>query len=475
MWEQSSITRRKLLGGMTAMAGSSLIPGAYASDPTEESDSGSSSESPRRWCIKNATVLTMEEGKAPLEKADVWVVDGRIEAVGENLDTGDSEIINGDGCIVMPGFVDTHNHMWQTQMRSMFGQSEENLFFPVTHRLAEHFRPADTWVGEYLAAMENVNAGITTSNDFFDNNRSPDHSQAALEALAASPLRARLLLGNESKTPRTQIDLERLRELHDDWERHGEQGRLSLGLAWRLPDNLDDQEAMAMKRREFEAARDMNLPISVHVSGEEHHAMFQRLIDGEFLIPELQVVHATDAREEHLEALDEAGASLALTPITEHRVAYGVTRLSHFKRVTRQGLGIDGNALAGSANMFEVMKHAALTDIAASQEETGVDCRHIVSLATRKGAESIGLGGEVGSIVPGKQADLIMLDTRRVNLGMLPTEPYAFVVFAATPANVTLVSIGGHIAKRGGDLVDLNEEQLVSRIDASLSHLREHL
>ncbi|MFG6667177.1 amidohydrolase family protein [Halomonas sp. HNIBRBA4712] len=476
MRDSLTITRRKLLSGMSVLAGSSLIiPGAYASDTSTESDEETESESPRRWCIKNATVLTMEPGQAPLTKADVWVVDGRIEAVGESLDTGDSEMIDGEGCIVMPGMVDTHNHMWQTQMRGMFGQREGSLFFPVTKELGEHFRPGDTWIGEYLAAMENVNAGVTTSNDFFDNNRGPEHSQAALEALAASPLRARLLFGNESKTTDGQIDLERLTELHENWERYAERGRLSLGLAWRLPENLDNQDAMAMKRREFDTAREMNLPIAVHVSGENHHGMFQTLIDGDFLIPELQVVHATDAREEHMDALNEAGASLALTPITEHRVAYGLTRLSHFERVERQGLGIDGNALAGSGDMFEIMKHAALTEIAASEDETSVDCERLVALATRLGAESIGMGDEIGTLTPGKQADLIMIDTKRINLGMLPTEPYAFTVFAATPADVSLVAVGGRIAKRGGKLLDMDEEQIASRIDASLSHLRDNL
>ncbi|MBZ5486151.1 amidohydrolase family protein [Halomonas aquamarina] len=474
MLDRLNITRRHLLGGMTALAGSTLLPGAYAAS-TQAPASSPSDASPRSWCIRNACVLTMEEGQAPLHNADVWVVDGRIEAVGEQLAVGDAEIVDGQGCIVMPGLVDTHNHMWQTQMRGMFGQTEERLFFPVTNRLGSHFRPEDTWVGEYLAAMENVNAGVTTSNDFFDNNRSPAHGKAALEALAASPLRARLLFGNESKTTDTMIDLEQLAELQRDWERFDEQGRLSLGLAWRLPDDLNDENAMAMKRREYDVARDMGLPIAVHVSGEEHHAMFQALIDGDFLFPGLQVVHATDARPAHLDALNAAGASLSLTPITEHRVAYGITRLSHFEGVERLGLGIDGNALAGTGDMFAVMKTAALTELAASGEETAVDCRRLLSLATSRAAESIGMGDEIGTLTPGKQADVIMIDTRAVNLGMLPEDPAAFVVFAATPANVSLVAVGGRLAKRDGQLLNVDEQALSSRLEASLSHLKAHL
>lgn len=477
MLDRFSITRRRLLGGITAIAGSSLLPSAYANATTATSATTADSrgQQARRWCIRNATVLTMEQGQAPLTNADVWVVDGRIEAVGQQLEVGDAEVIDGQGCIVMPGLVDTHNHMWQTQMRGMFGQSQERLFFPVTKQLAEHFRPEDTWVGEYLAAMENVNAGVTTSNDFFDNNRDPAHSEAALEALAASPLRARLLFGNQSKTTDTMIDLARLSELNRHWEDYSHQGRLSLGLAWRLPSDLNDQAAMAMKRREYELAREMQLPISVHVSGEAHHDMFQQLIDGNFLYPQLQVVHATDAREEHMQALNAAGASLSLTPVTEHRVGYGITRLSHFSRVERQGLGIDGNALAGAGDMFSVMKTAALTEIAASGDETSVDCQRVVALATSMAAESIDMADEIGTLTPGKQADLIMLDTQAVNLGMMPSDPAAFIVFAATPANVSLVSIGGRLAKREGKLLGLDQALLNARLSASLSHLRQYL
>ncbi|MCS2609706.1 amidohydrolase family protein [Halomonas dongshanensis] len=480
MIDHLSFSRRQLLGGMAVATGTSLLPGAYAHAATRAASSSatasaSASEQPQRFCIRNATVLTMEPGQTAMENTDVWVVDGRIEAVGQGLAAEGAESIDGRGCIVMPGLVDTHNHMWQTQMRGMFAQREGALFFPLTNRLAEHFRPEDTWVGEYLAAMENVSAGITTSNDFFDNNRNPEHSAAALEALAHSPLRARLLLGNESKTAKNGIDLERLRELNRGWEGHSENGRLSLGLAWRLPEDLDDLEAMAMKRREYDTARELELPIAVHVSGEAHHAMFARLVEGEFLHPSVQVVHATDARGEHLDALNAAGASVALTPITEHRVAYGLTRLSHFAAVERLGLGIDGNALAGSADMFAVMRTAALTEIAASGDQTAVDCQALLALATSRAAESIGLGDQIGTLTPGKQADVIMLDTRALNLGMLPSDPAALLVFAATPANVSLVAVQGRIAKRDGHMVGLDSDELQARVTDSLDHLRQYL
>ncbi|GHC29400.1 TRZ/ATZ family hydrolase [Kushneria pakistanensis] len=467
------ITRRRLLGSMSALAGTAVLSKAHGVHAAK-GPASSPSRVAGRWCIRNATLLTMDPAHGTLREADILVDSGEIKAVGHQLEAGDAEIIDGRHQIVMPGLVDTHNHMWQTQMRGMFGQTEQTLFFPVTQRLSDHFRPEDIWVGEYLAAMENVRAGVTTSNDFFDCNRSPNHAAAALEALAHSPLRARLLYGAQSKTTEKMTDIEHLAELHDDWQNHGAGGRLSLGLAWRLPPDLENREAMALKRREYETAREMELPISVHVSGDGHHEMFQKLIDEGFLYPGLQVVHATDARDEHMQALNDAGASLSLTPVTEHRVSYGLTRLSHFAPVRRQGLGIDGNALAGRGDMFGVMRTAALTELGASGDQTSVDCMHLLSLATSAAAESIGMGDIIGSLTPGKRADVIMIDTRQLDLGMVPQEPAAMLIFAASAASVSLVAVDGRITKRDGQMLDL-DDTLYERTRSSIDYLNRFL
>lgn len=470
MKERLPLSRRRLLGGMAALAGASLVPVKSAGNTSDASRQGAADSPGADFCIQGATVLTMSGGDAVLHDTDVLVRNQRIEAVGKHLAAGDAERIDGRGQIVLPGFVDTHNHLWQTQMRGMFAQSQASLFFPLTQRLTPHFRPEDVRVGTYLGAVENVSAGITTSNDFFDANRSPAHAEAALEALRASGLRARLLYGAESKTTDQSTDLDHLQALDRHWSRHDAGGRLSLGLAWRLPNDLDDADAMAMKRREFDTARELALPIAVHVSGEGHHEMFQALIDGAFLHPALQVVHATDAREAHLAALERAGASLSLTPVTEHRVSYGLTRLSHFEGVTRQGLGIDGNALAGRGDMFSVLRTAALTELGASGDQSAVDCQRLLHLATLGGAESIGMGETIGSLAPGKRADLIMVDTRTLNIATMPREPAATLVFAAGPSDVSLVAIDGRIVKRDGQMQHL-EADIQPRTQDSIDHL----
>ncbi|MFB8831789.1 hypothetical protein ACE0DR_26730 [Azotobacter sp. CWF10] len=124
---------------------------------------------------------------------------------------------------------------------------------------------------------------------------------------------------------------------------------MQTGLAWRLPRNREDPENKAMHQYEYDTARALGLPIQVRVSGEPD-PMFDALIQRGYLFPGLTAVHATDASPEQLQALEQAGGSLSLMPLSEQRVGYGLTRLDHFAGVTRQGLGIDGNSLAGSAS-----------------------------------------------------------------------------------------------------------------------------
>ncbi|MDF9861254.1 cytosine/adenosine deaminase-related metal-dependent hydrolase [Methylorubrum pseudosasae] len=146
----------------------------------------------------------------------------------------------------------------------------------------------------------------------------------------------------KSKTTADPIDLAHVEEWQRGWAQRSAGGRLSLGLAWRLPQDLDDAQAWTIKQREWDAARRLGLPMQVHVSGTvpgRAAAMFDALIGRRMLHPSLQVIHATDARDDQLAALEEAGSGLVVTPLTEHRVGYGLTRIDRFAGTRRLGFG----------------------------------------------------------------------------------------------------------------------------------------
>lgn len=422
------------------------------------------------FLIRRAIVITMDDELGDFTEGDVLVRHGRIAQVGQQLSAPDVAHVDGRGRIVFPGFIDAHNHMWQTQMRGMFLQTPTSMFFPLTAKLESHFRPQDIAISEMLSACENAAAGITTSNDFFDNNRSPAYAEAAFNALLKVPTRTRLLYGNRGKQDDQPLDLDHLHILEKcipDEERD----KLLLGLAWRLPRDLKSSRQWEIKRREYEVAREHQLPISVHVSGKQSNAMFQALIDGDYLFPGLQVVHASNALHDHLQVLEQQGSSLALTPVTEQRVGFGTTRYSRYAHLRRLGLGIDGNGLAGAADMFAVMRLLAEIEIGASQNQLSVDMRRLFRMATLGSACSMGLEHQLGSLTPGKHADIAMVNLNAWNLGMHPVDPITLLVFAARPENIEWVCVGGKVVKHDFKLVDHDPSSLLARARKSAAHL----
>lgn len=416
--------------------------------------------------IQNGYVMTMDSSLGDIEGTDVHVRDGKIVAVGKNLKAEGAERISAHGAIVLPGFVDTHSHLYVTTMRGQF-RNAEGQFFPVSSKLAEKMTPEDVHTAMYTGALELIDAGITTTADFFDNVLTPAHGDAGLRALEESGIRATMYYGGPDKTTQQLIDLEQLRALAKQQNDAAVTQRVRIGLAWRLPRDRNSTANWAMRQKEFDTAKALGLPIQVHVSGEPG-PMFDALIKRHYLSPQLTVVHATDARPDQLQALEKAGAGLALTPISEHRVGYGLTELKHFASVSRQGLGIDGNSLAGSADMFASMRLAALTWSGVDRNEKAPPPRELLELATLRGATAIGMGEHIGSLTVGKRADLQIVKLDSLNLsGFGGGDPAALLVYSARPSDVDTVIVDGRVLKRDGKLVGVDTPEILRRAEAS--------
>ncbi|WP_206667013.1 amidohydrolase family protein [Stutzerimonas nosocomialis] len=422
---------------------------------------------PRAVLIEGAQVMSLDPQLGDLPRADVLLRDGRIVEVGEGLSDPEAQRIDGRGKLLLPGLVDTHTHLWLSAARGEFRNTPQTDYFLLKKHLARHYTPEDIRIGTAFGALESLAAGVTTSVEFFHNLRGPEHLQASLEALRDSGIRARLLYGAHDDLPDDHaIDLEHLAQVAADWP----EGRVSLGLGWRGVGSGDDAGVLAVGRQEIEAARQLGLPVSVHSGGARNGA----LVASGLLGPDVQIVHATGATREQLEAFRQAGASLSLTPITEQRVGYGLTQLSDYEAVGLIGLGIDGPALAGTADLFANMRLLALTESGALRSETAVEPRRILELATLEAARSLGLEDEIGSITPGKRADLILLDLDALNLARPgDTDAAALVVYSATPANVDTVIVDGIVRKRDGRLLDLDVPGLLDEVRGSLDALLE--
>ncbi|WP_380178554.1 amidohydrolase family protein [Kalamiella sp. sgz302252] len=424
-------------------------------------------ERPAALLIKNGYLISMQPGVDDAANSDVLIRNNTIIKTGKNLSEADAEVIDASGKYILPGFVDAHSHLWITTLRGQF-RNKDGEFSPVSTKLGAKMQPQDIYTSIYSGAIELLAAGITASGDFFDNVRGPAWGDAGYKALSDSGIRAIMFYGGPDKTTKTPVDLQHMGSLLKS-----SSPRVSLGLAWRLPRDMQDQQNWAMRDREFRFAQENHLPVQVHVSGKPD-AMFNALIERHYLTPFVTVIHATDAKPAQLAALEKAGGGLALTPISEQRVGYGLTRIDHFNNVKRLGLGLDGNALAGSADMFATMRLAALTQSGATKDESQPDPHRLLEMATLGGAQAIGLDKITGSIAPGKRADIQIIDPQALNMsGFGGGDPAALIVYSAGPQNVDTVIVDGQILKRNGKMLHIDSGKVVSEANASARRLLE--
>lgn len=417
--------------------------------------------------IRQGYLLPMTVNGEDQPLTDILVRNNQIVKIGKNLVAPDAKVIDARGKYVMPGFVDAHNHLWVTTMRGQF-RNKQGKFFTVSNALAKKMQPDDVWQAMYTGSLELLQSGVTTTGDFFDNIRGPSWGNAGFMALDKSGIRAIMYYGGPDKTTKNMIDLKHLAELDKQ-----STDRVQIGLGWRIPRDLSSQQNWEMRDREYQFAVEHELPIQIHVSGDAR-AMFDALIDRQYLSPSLTMVHASDALPQQLDALQKAGGGLVLTPVSEQRVGYGLTLLNHFKKVEKLGLGIDGNALSGAANMFETLRTAALTESGEARDETIPDLRHLLTLATRGSAESIGLGKITGTLEEGKRADIQIINPNTLNMaGFGGGDPAALIVYSAQPQNVETVIVDGQIIKADGKLQGVNMEEQLRATNASAKRLLE--
>ncbi|HZP78696.1 MAG TPA: amidohydrolase family protein [Pseudolabrys sp.] len=462
-----TMSRRALLSGAAALAAAS------AGNATTMRAQGKSERG--NILIRNAYVMTMDAA-GDIANGDVHVKDGAIVAVGSKLDAPGAMRIDGSGTIVLPGLVETHWHMWNTLLRSMSGDKPELGYFRTTAMLGKLFEPADMYQGTRLAAAEAINSGITHVHSWCHNIRTPAHAEMDLKALRESGLRARFSFGPMQGHPNNQpIDLATLDRLKSNWTSYANGGLISLGMAWRGQGGNNPATAVPPEvwKAEFEAARKLDLPISVHASGSRP-AMGQvdAFNKAGLLTKDMQIIHANMASKDEIAAMASAGCSVSSSPFTEMRIGFGLPQMAELIAAKIPvGLSVDTVELSGNADMFGIMKVVQNVEDGKSESEFKLPARRVLELGTIEGARSMGIDDKVGSLKPGKRADLIMVSTRDVNLGVFG-DPAHMLVTAAQPANVDLVMVDGRILKRGGKLVGINAKEVAQEAAAANAALR---
>lgn len=408
--------------------------------------------------FRQATILTLDPNVGTLAEGDVEVRDGRIVAVGQGLNAKGALVVEARGMILMPGLIDAHWHMWNSLVRNYAPTAQRTPYFKAMAALSGKVSAADAYLGVRLSLAEAVQAGITTVNNWAHNLRSPAHADAEWRAMVESGVRGRFWYGYPqdlaADAHMDYPDLERRLARHKAGN-----GLLDYGLAVRGP----ERTGPAIWQQEWAFAREHGVPISTHIgvtAEAQKKKALQQLAEKGLLGPKVQLVHGTHLDDDDLATVAQSKATLCLTPITEMRVGYGLAPVMRLHRAHIPiSLGIDTLTLSGNANPFMVMQTTLNLATGMSEDQMALAPLDVLHFMTQGAADEMGLGAVTGSITPGKRADLVLIDARRLGLTPL-TDPAAAVVQSTSPMDVDTVLADGRVLKRGGLLIGVDTREL---------------
>ena len=363
--------------------------------------------------------------------------------------------------------------MWNTLFRSFAGDEQTHGYFPTVARYGANMTPDDMYQGTRLAAAEAINSGTTTVHDWCHNIRSREYAERDIAALKDAGIRARFSYGwSQGQDDKDMLKISDIEALHRDWKNYANEGLITLGLGWRgmfragpLPENV--------YRGELEAARAMGIPVTVHIASRKTPPnQIEAHAKAKLLGKDVQLVHAVWASEEEIKMIKEAGATVSLATPSDMRIGFGLPPVSDFLTAGIPcGVSVDTSALIGNSSLFGVLRSVRDAENARTLNEFKLSARRVLELGTIEGARSMGIDDKVGSLTPRKRADIIMVNTRALNMGGF-ADPAHLLVGSALPENVDTVVVDGRILKQGGKLTAMFPSQVVADARSALEAVR---
>jgi 5-methylthioadenosine/S-adenosylhomocysteine deaminase len=422
-----------------------------------------------RKLIKGGTVISVDRTIGDLYPAgDVLIEGSKIAEVAPLIEVADAEVIDAADCLVMPGLVDTHRHTWQSLFRNIGSDWTLAHYFTGLHgTLSEQYGPEDTYAANLLGVLEALDSGITTLLDWSHNLATPAHSDAAIDAHCDSG--ARVVFGHGasyrhwlpvSSLEHPADDVRRLRA-----ERFSSNDQLvTLCLAPRG----NQFSTMEVTEHDWALADELALRISCHFGDGEwgKGRPIEKLAERNLLGPQMTFVHCNTLADDELALMATHGVSASVSPDIELQMGHGWPATGRLLDVgIRPSLSIDVCSSNGG-HMFGTMRATIGTERGFDNERArqegkpSVDqmeltCRDVLEFATIEGARACGLDSHIGSLSPGKRADVIIV--RADTFGMTPlNNPVGQFVYNAHPGLVDTVLVDGKIVKRAGAMVDVD-------------------
>ena len=474
MKEDMPVTRRGALKvGATLAAGVAAGGGVSDADAAENLrrfERQSAVGSKDRILLKSGTIISMDARGGDLVQGDVLIEGKKIAAIGPSLNAADAQVIDAHDSIIVPGFVDCHRHSWEAPLRRINPNSPTLADYSnATHlSFAKAYRPQDHYAANYLTAVGCIDAGVTCVIDNSHNSRSGDHSDAAVEALIDSGVRAVHASGppNAGEWARQwPQDLERLQKKY-----------------FSSTDQLVTLRMFSgVNRDNWAFARKLGLRITTEFQGSQAAALLDPLAQDKLVGPDNTFNHCGALPEKTWRIFVDTGANINVCPRSDAQYALGegVCALqTAWDHGIKPGLSVD-NETSYSTDMFAEMRVALYLQRAVAQNRRfsgdqnppkPLMVRDLLYCATMGGARCAGLEDKIGSLTPGKEADMLVIRADDINL-YPSNNAIGTVVQAAERSNVDTVIIGGRVRKYRGKVADLDMSRLKAMVEESRSHL----
>lgn len=459
--------RGVIVGGATsALAGlsvNSLVGPAEAAGPAGRPGHHASKRG--EFVIRGGHVLTLDASLGLIPSGDVHVRDGVIMAVGRNLKVPrKAQIVDARNRIVMPGFIDGHWHLWNTMLKSKVkGIGAGGLIASYTRAKVDFgplYRPVDSYRSVRLGLAEALLNGVTTVMNFNHNVLTPDHADAELQAHHEMGVRTLLAYGTGEGRASAPIPEEDVRAVQKRWFGPGVDTRVVYGLA------IAPGQALAA---DVDLARRLGVPIAVHGLAP--------LLNANLVGPDVLVAHSFRISRDQIRAGHAAGVRFSTSATIE--ACLGPDYYSNAVQIYRETgalcMSVDSSGI-NTADMFNAGRAMLVSSFDRLAEGLAPFTQEeVVRILASSGAHYHGLSDKIGSIAPGKQADLQLLRTDDANLAPFEAQTaedaFDAIVYSGNPQIVDAVMVDGRMLVSGGRLVAANLDQIVRDAQSSMSYL----
>jgi 5-methylthioadenosine/S-adenosylhomocysteine deaminase len=423
----------------------------------------------RKLLIQGATVISMDPNVGDLRPGGILIEGERIAAVDREISVRDVEILDGTSFIVIPGLVNAHMHTWQMGLRAVSTNWTLLEYFRWMHAgLATRFLPEDIYIATLAGALNQLNCGTTTLVDWCHNNPTPQHTNAGIDGLRESGIRGAFFHGSPkpdpkpgqphfSEIPHPRNEVERLLRGPFASRNH----LLTLGLAILGP----HYSTLEVALHDFRLARELGLVASMHQGGGPPKTPNGwDALEREGLVGEhVNIVHGNDLSDEQLARFVDRGVTFSVAPENEMAQGHGHPITGRLRKLgAAPSLGVDLESVISGEMLTAAriaLSHQRSLDNAAFRASNGgipetstIPAREALAWITAEGARMLGMQDRIGSISPGKQADLVFIRADALNLWPVH-DPVSTVVMQASLANIDSVMVAGEWRKRDGKLL----------------------